>query len=69
MATFHLSGRVIDRATSQGLADLRVEAWDKDLLCDDLVGSAVTNEQGAFQIEFSESYFQDLFRSQTRFVF
>lgn len=61
MATFHLSGRVIDRATSQVLADLRVEAWDKDLLCDDLVGSAVTNEQGAFQIEFSESYFQDLF--------
>ncbi|MFN9951584.1 MAG: hypothetical protein ACK55I_00675, partial [bacterium] len=30
-------------------------------MCDDLVGSAVTNEQGAFQIEFSESYFQDLF--------
>lgn len=61
MAIFHVIGRIIDRATSLGLADLRVEAWDKDLLCDDLVGSAVTNEQGAFQIAFDESYFQELF--------
>ena len=41
----------------QGIAGLRVEAWDKDMICNDLVGSAVTNEQGAFKIEFTSSYF------------
>ena len=61
MPAFRVIGRIIDRATRQGLAALRIEAWDKDLLCNDLVGSAVTNEQGVFQIEFAESYFQDLF--------
>lgn len=37
-----ITGRVIETKTKQGLANLRVEAWDKDLICHDLVGSAVT---------------------------
>ena len=59
--TFRITGRVIDRTTQQGIAGLRVEAWDKDKICDDLVGSAVTDEQGAFQIEFTSSHFAELF--------
>src|SRR6266403_1961013 len=59
--TFKIQGRVIDSATSEGLAGLRVEAWDKDLFFSDLVGSAVTDEQGSFQIEFDQSYFRELF--------
>src|SRR5262245_10700292 len=43
---------------------LRVEAWDKDRLYADLVGSAVADAQGAFRIEFDESYFQELFQDQ-----
>lgn len=58
---FRITGRVIDHTTRQGLAGLRVEAWDKDQICNDLVGSAVTNEQGAFVIEFTSSYFKELF--------
>ncbi|CAN5882390.1 hypothetical protein BH18ACI4_BH18ACI4_00610 [soil metagenome] len=54
-------GRVIDRLTRNGVAGLRVEAWDKDLICADLVGSAIPDEQGAFQIELDASYFQELF--------
>ncbi|MBI2985750.1 MAG: hypothetical protein HYY45_03175 [Deltaproteobacteria bacterium] len=57
---FSISGRVID-IKAHGIAGLRVEAWDKDLIFDDLVGSAVTDAQGAFQIEFTGSYFQELF--------
>jgi hypothetical protein len=59
--TFVVSGRVIDRKTRGGVAGVRVEAWDKDLFFDDLLGSTLTDEQGAFRIEFDESYFKELF--------
>ncbi len=59
--TFRISGRVIERTTHQGVAGLRVEAWDKDLRIDDLVGSAVIEANGTFQLSFDESYFQELF--------
>ena len=61
MEIFCISGYVIDQKTRQGLAALRVEVWDKDLIFNDLVGSSVTDEQGAFQITFDESYFRELF--------
>lgn len=57
---FKIEGRVIDRTTRKGIAGLRVEAWDKDPVFDDLVGSAVTDETGAFRIQFNESYFKEL---------
>lgn len=58
---FRIAGRVIDRKTRSGIAGLRVEAWDKDLIVDDLVGNAVADQDGAFAIEFKESYFRELF--------
>src|SRR4051794_23561868 len=54
-------GRVISRTSQQGVPNLRVEAWDKDLIVDDLVGSAVTDDEGAFRMEFESSYFRELF--------
>jgi outer membrane protein assembly factor BamB len=54
-------GRVISRISQKGVPNLRVEAWDKDLIVNDLVGSAVTDANGAFRIEFDASYFRELF--------
>jgi outer membrane protein assembly factor BamB len=54
-------GRVISRISRQGIPNLRVEAWDKDLIVDDLVASAVTDATGAFRMEFDSSYFRELF--------
>lgn len=59
--TFRISGHVIDRETRQGLSGLRVEAWDKDLIFNDLVGADTTDQQASFRIEFDESHFREIF--------
>ena len=48
--TFHITGRVINQS-GQGVENLRVEAWDSDLLINDLVGSEPTDESGRFQMD------------------
>jgi hypothetical protein len=57
--TFRISGRVIDRATGNGVGSVRVEAWDKDPLINDLLGSTTTDLCGEFLIEFDKSFFKD----------
>ncbi len=59
--SFRVHGHVVSASSKDPVAGLRVEAWDKDLIFDDLAGADVTGEQGDFHIEFTESYFKELF--------
>ncbi len=57
---YQISGKVINKQTEKGIPDLRIEAWDKDLVIDDLLGVATSDENGAFTIKFDEHYYQEL---------
>jgi plastocyanin len=58
---YEIKGQVIDSFTSEGIAGVRVETWDKDFGVDDYLGSTTTLNDGSFSIAFDSSAFADLF--------
>jgi len=42
------------------LPDLLVQVWDKDVFFDDLLGSAHTDSNGRFEVQFTERAFRDV---------
>jgi hypothetical protein len=55
MASYRITGRVIDRTSSTGIDGLRVEIWDRAQLRRAAVASAVTVAKGAFELRFDDS--------------
>jgi len=60
-AKFMIYGKVTGKESGKPLAGLTVEALDKDLLLDDRLGSATTNEDGIFRIIYDKDDFKDEF--------
>lgn len=61
MISLHLRGHVRVAETGAGAPGLFVKAYDKDLLFDDLLGTAVTGPDGEFAIVSEAGDFRDLF--------
>lgn len=58
---YEIRGTVVDSFTGDGIAAVRVEAWDKDFGLDDFLAWAATKSDGSFSMLFDESAFRDIF--------
>jgi hypothetical protein len=57
---YRIFGVVREAESGLPLAGLRVQAFDEDLLFDDDLGGATTDEAGRFEIDFTELRFRDV---------
>jgi len=57
---FRVSGVVREEDSERPLAALLVQAYDKDVIFDDFLGSDHTDSNGRFEIQFTELAFRDL---------
>jgi len=62
--TFKVFGRVTELESGLGVGGLSVKAVDKDLVFDDLLGSASTDKNGNFDINYRGEDFEELFDRQ-----
>lgn len=61
---FKITGRVVVKESQRALPGLIIKAYDKDLLYDDLLGNAVTDLDGTFEIVYEGEDFQELFEKK-----
>lgn len=59
--TFQITGHILHSHNKDGLSGLKVEAWNRDLLFDDLVSTSRTDALGKFTFEFIAIHFQECF--------
>ena len=57
---FKVEGLVREAGTGRALSGLMVRAFDKDLVADDHLGDSTTDENGHFEIHFTDEAFKDL---------
>jgi hypothetical protein len=57
---FRIQGVVREADSGRPLAGMFVQAYDKDVLFDDFLGSAHTDSEGRFEIQFTQLAFQDV---------
>ena len=61
---FRVSGVVREAETGRPLSNLIVRAFDRDLMFDDKLGYAVTDDGGRFEIRFEREAFRDLLETR-----
>jgi len=61
---FRILGSIVEEETGRPLANLIVRAFDRDLVLDDKVGFATTDQDGQFEIRFGPEMFRDVFEAR-----
>jgi hypothetical protein len=61
---FRVLGTIEEEETGRRLSHLIVRAFDRDLIFDDKVGFATTDDDGRFEIRFNREDFRDVSESQ-----
>jgi len=61
---FRILGTIEEEETGRPLANLIVRAFDRDLIFDDKVGFATTDDDGRFEIRFNRQDFSDVSESR-----
>jgi hypothetical protein len=69
MVTFKIKGVIREKESGVTLPGLFVKAYDKDLLFDDLLGAAVTDAGGRFEIVSEAGDFRDFFETHPDLYF
>jgi hypothetical protein len=61
---YQIKGTLEEAETGSPLANLIVRAFDRDLILDDKVGFATTDEAGRFEIRFGPEMFRDVIEAR-----
>lgn len=69
MIIFKIKGVVKEKESGIALPGLFVKAYDKDLFFDDLLGSAISDERGAFEIVSELADFREFFETRPDIYF
>ncbi len=64
LMNFKITGSVSEKESGLAVEGLMIRAYDKDMLYDDLLGNANTDEQGKFEIVYSKKDFSELFETK-----
>lgn len=54
-----VKGRIVDKQDGAPVKGAAVEVWDKDMLIDDYLGTATTDRDGRFEVDFTWAEYKE----------
>src|SRR5437016_13484289 len=64
MSTFSISGKIIRQSNRKPIPKLYIEVWDKDGSHKEMLGSTISDSEGAFTLSMDEGYIGELYKDR-----